>query len=219
MKPFVALTAIAAVMSLVACGPSQAELDAEKAKREADSLAMVAAAEHHYTVDAANSTVKWAAKVTGPAPYGHHGTIAMNSGSFSVKGGQIASGTFEVNMKSITPQDSAYQPEGSKQGTKTQLIAHLSTPDFFNVDTFPTATFKVTGMEGNTVTGDLTLRGKTNSEKVTDIVITEENGVAKATGKLVFDRQKYGVAWKHFLKDAILQDNIELSISLAGSAQ
>lgn len=219
MRLFQALTAVAAVMSMVACGPSEAELAAEKAKHEADSLALVAAAEHHYTVDATNSKVNWAANVTGPAPYGHFGVIALNSGSFSVKGGRLATGTFEVNMKSITPLDSAYQPEGSKQGTKAHLIGHLSTPDFFATDSFPTATFNVTGVDGNTATGDLTLRGKTNSEKVTDIVITEENGTAKATGKLVFDRQKYDVAWKHFLKDAILQDNIELTVELTGTAK
>jgi polyisoprenoid-binding protein YceI len=67
--------------------------------------------------------------------------------------------------------------------------------------------------------GDLTIRGTTNTEQVTDIVITENaDGTVTATGKLTFDRQKYGVAWKHFLKDAILADNIDLEISLNGKA-
>jgi polyisoprenoid-binding protein YceI len=54
---------------------------------------------------------------------------------------------------------------------------------------------------------------------VTDIVITENaDGTVTASGKLTFDRQKYGVAWKHFMKDAILSDNIDLEISLNGKA-
>ncbi|HEY0977352.1 MAG TPA: YceI family protein [Flavobacteriales bacterium] len=219
MKSQVVIAAGLVAVALVSCGPSEAEIKAAKEKATADSLAAAAAAEKSYTVDVANSSASWAAKVTGPAPYGHHGKIDFNSGSFSVKGGQLASGTFEVNMKSITPLDSAYQPEGSKQGTKTQLIGHLTTADFFAVDSFPTATFVVTSVEGNTATGELTVRGKKNTEKVTDIVITEDGANVKATGKLVFDRQKYGVAWKHFLKDAILSNDIELNLRIAGTAK
>lgn len=40
----------------------------------------------------------------------------------------------------------------------------------------------------------------------------------KATGKLTFDRQKYGVAWSSGAKDMVLNDNIELEIIIAGQA-
>jgi len=204
---------------LVACGPSEAEKQAAREKAVADSLAAAAAAEHNYTIDPAASTLNWAAKVTGPAPYGHNGTIALNSGSFTVQGGVLTKGAFEVNMTSINPTDESYQPEGSKQGTKSQLIGHLSTPDFFDSANHPTATMKITGGSGNSATADLTIRGTTNAETITDIVITENpDGTVKASGKLVFDRQKYNVAWKHYLKDAILADNIELTVELNGKA-
>lgn len=217
--PVLSVVALAAVV-LVACGPSEAEIKAAKEKATADSLAAAAAAEHAYTLDAGASTLNWAAKVTGPAPYGHHGTLAFNSGAFSVQGGLLKSGSFEVNMTSITPMDSAYQPDGAKEGTKANLIAHLSTPDFFDTANNPTAKLVITGVTGNTATADLTIRGKTNPETITDIVITENaDGTVKASGKLTFDRQKYGVAWKHFLKDAILSDSIELTVELTGKAQ
>ena len=99
------------------------------------------------------------------------------------------------------------------------LLGHLASPDFFAVDSFPTATFEIAAVEGNTATGKLTVRGKSNDEKVTDIVITEENGVAKASGKLSFDRQKYNVKWKAPMKDVVLNDAIELTVELTGNAQ
>ena len=68
-------------------------------------------------------------------------------------------------------------------------------------------------------TGKFTVRGVTSEEKVTDIVVTEENGVAKATGKLTFDRQKYSVKWKAPMKDVVLNDAIELTVELTGNAQ
>jgi len=204
---------------LVACGPSEAEKQAAREKAIADSIAAAAAAEHKYTIDAATSVLNWAANVTGPAPYGHNGTISFNSGEFTVQGGMLKAGSFEVNMTSINPTDDAYQPEGSKEGTKAQLIGHLSTPDFFDSAKHPGAKLSITGGSGNTATADLTIRGTTNPETITDIVITENaDGTVKATGKLVFDRQKYNVAWKHYLKDAILADNIELTVELNGKA-
>jgi len=213
------LSAAAAAVVLVSCGPSAEEQAAAREKAVADSLAAVAGKETAYTADLAASTIRWAGNVTGAKVYGHYGNIALNSGSFTVKGGQLVAGTFEVNMKAITPMDENYAPEGSKEGTKAALIGHLATGEFFQADSFPTAIFKVTSVEGNTATGELTVRNRTNTEKITDIVITEENGTAKATGKLVFDRQKYGVSWKHYIKDAVLSDNIELEVALSGNAQ
>jgi len=218
-SPVLSVVALAALF-LVACGPNEAEIAAAKEKVTADSLAAAAAAEHAYTLDASASMLNWAANVTGPAPYGHKGNISLNSGAFSVQGGLLKSGTFEVNMTSIAPTDSAYQPEGSKQGTKSQLIGHLTTAEFFDTANNPTAKLVITGVTGNTATADLTIRGTTNAETITDIVITENaDGTAKASGKLTFDRQKYGVAWKHFVKDAILSDSIELTVELTGTAQ
>jgi len=219
MKPFIALTATAAVLSIVACGPSEAEIAAAKEKAVKDSIEAAASMEKTYMVDAAASTIAWAGHTSGAKVYGHNGSISLNNGTITVKGGALLGGKFEVNMTAITPLDSNYAPDGSKEGTKANLLQHLTTADFFLTDSFPTATFVVQSVEGNTATGELTVKGKTNTEKITDITITEENGTAKAAGKLVFDRQKYGVAWKHFMKDVLLADDIELTIELVGNAQ
>lgn len=189
-------------------------MQAAREKAVADSLAAVAAAEHNYTVDAAGSTVNWRGTMLGIKS--HHGVVALAEGKLSVQGGLLKSGTFTVDMKSIAAQDSAYAPDNAKQGTRAMLLGHLTSPDFFAVDSFPTATFEVTSVSGNEATGKLTVRGRSNEEKVTGLVITEEGDAVKATGNLVFDRQKYGVKWSSGSKDAVLNDNIELKISLTG---
>ena len=211
MKPFIALTATAAVLSIVACGPSQTEIDAANAKKTADSLATAAAMEKTYAIDAAGSSVRWQGNMTGLKAYSHFGTIGVDGGAFMVKGGMLTGGSLLINMKGINPQDSGYSAEHPKE----DLIGHLSSADFFAVDSFPTATFKIISVEGNTATGELTLRGKTSTEKVTDIIVADEGDMAKVTGKLAFDRQKYGVAWKA-MKDMMLADNIEMEVSLSG---
>ncbi|MFN3875469.1 MAG: YceI family protein, partial [Flavobacteriales bacterium] len=138
MKPTI-LTITAAAAMLVACGPSEAEKQAAREKAIADSIAAAAAAEHKYTINPAASTLTWAGNVTGAKVYGHHGTLAFTSGEFTVQGGQLKAGSFVVDMNSITPTDDAYQPDGSKQGTRAHLVEHLKTADFFDVANHPTA--------------------------------------------------------------------------------
>ncbi|MBK6777574.1 MAG: YceI family protein [Flavobacteriales bacterium] len=122
-------------------------------------------------------------------------------------------------MKSYVMTDTNYAPDGAAQGTRANLMGHLMSPDFFAVDSSPTSTLKITAVTGNTATADLTVRGKTNSETITDIVVTPNaDGTVSASGKLAFDRQKYGVSWDSGSKDAVLNNNIELNVQLVGKA-
>ncbi len=218
MKPFIALTATAAVLSIVACGPSEAEIAAAKEKAVNDSIAAAASMEKTWTVDAASSNVGWTGTMAGIKS--HTGTLNFAEGSFTTKGPLLTGGTFVVDMKNYAMTDTLYAPDGSEKGTKAMLMGHLMSPDFFAVDTFPTATLKLTAVNGNTATGELTVRGKTNTESITDIVLTPNaDGTVSASGKLVFDRQKYGVAWDSGSKDAVLNNNIELVVNLTGKGQ
>lgn len=163
-----------------------------------------------YTVDTAASKIVWEGQML--KMHKHFGDLTISSGSLTVKGLQVTGGTFTANMKSISPTDSNY----TKDHPKAYLVGHLSGADFFAVDSFPTATFVIKSVNGNSATGDLTVRGRTNSETVTDIVVDTIGGV-KATGKLVFNRQKYGVAYvADKTKDMVLSDDIKLDISLVG---
>lgn len=204
-----------ATVALVACGPSEAEIKAAKEKATADSLATIAATERTVAIDAAASTVNWKGTMLGIKS--HNGTVALTDAKLTVKGPSVTAGSFAVDLSSIKPLDDAYAPDDAKQGTRSMLVGHLQSGDFFDVANHPNATFEITSVQGNTATGNLTVRGVTNEEKVTDIVVTDENGAISASGKLAFDRQKYGVAWSSGSKDAVLNDIIELEIALTGS--
>ena len=67
-------------------------------------------------------------------------------------------------------------------------------------------------MTAGTVMGNLTVRGKTNAETVSNVVFDEATGAA--TGVLTFNRQNYEVAYAATMKDMVLSDDIELTISL-----
>lgn len=163
-----------------------------------------------YKVDLDSSTVKWHGEIVGGIYY-HEGTVKLIEGSLGLSDNQIASGAFTIDLKSLKPSDKNYS---GKDKTPENLVAHLSSKDFFLVDSFPTATFVMKSADGNTVTGDLTVRGTTNEEKVTDVVVAKSDAGLTATGKLVFNRQKYGVAYKTNAKDKILSDDIVLDITI-----
>ncbi|MCS6935457.1 MAG: YceI family protein [Chitinophagales bacterium] len=156
------------------------------------------------------SVIKWRGEVLGVKE--HYGTVNFKEGTITVKGNTLAGGSFVADLTTIKPTDSNYDV---KQGhTPEKLVAHLSSPDFFDVKNYPTATFKIDSVSGNTATGTLTIRGKSNTETLTDVVITEaENGI-KASGKLNFDRKKYDVSFDMPVKDMVLSNNISLTIEL-----
>lgn len=204
-----------AALFLVACGPSEAEIQAAKEKATADSLATIAATERTVNVDVAASNVNWTGTMLGIKS--HNGTVALTDAKLMVKGPSVTGGSFTVDLSSIKPLDEAYAPDDAEQGTRSMLVGHLQSADFFDVANHPKASFEITSVEGNTATGKLTVRGVTNEEKVTDIAVTDDKGAITATGKLAFDRQKYGVAWSSGSADAVLNDMIELEVSLTGN--
>jgi polyisoprenoid-binding protein YceI len=210
------LSAAAAAVVLVSCGPSAEEQAKAREQAIADSIAAAASKEMTYTVDAASSKLMWEGNMTGAKVYSHSGDLKITSGTMMTKGPLLTGGEFTADMNSINPTDNGYSEEHPREG----LIVPLRSADFFAVDSFPTATLKITGTEGNTATADLTLRGMTNSEKITDIVLTTNpDGTVSAKGKLVFDRKKYNVTFPGPAKDMLLANDITLSVELMGKAQ
>jgi polyisoprenoid-binding protein YceI len=168
-----------------------------------------------YTVDTATSNVKWKGVMLGIKE--HFGNVKLTQGTLSTEGGAVKGGSFTVSLTSIQPTDSTYDAKAGY--TPEKLVGHLSSPDFFDVANFPTATFVIDSVNGSEATGTLTVRGKSNTETVKNIVVTEENATVKATGSLTFDRKKYGVAFDMPVKDMVISNDIELTIELTGAKQ
>ena len=163
------------------------------------------------TVDTTASEVMWKGSMVGM--YDHSGDVKLESGNVTVADGKITGGKFVIDLTSITPTDSNYKEDK----TPEKLVGHLSSEDFFHVEQYPTAPFDITGSEGNTVMGNLTVRGKTNPEKVENVVITEENGQMHLKGDIKFDRTKYDVAFKHPMKDMVISNDIEMNVTLVAN--
>jgi polyisoprenoid-binding protein YceI len=197
------LSAVALVATLLtSCGEATTT---EPGTAVNDSTASV------YTVDAAVSKVNWKGEVAGV--YGHNGTLNFKSASLQVNDSALVGGEFVVDMATIVPLDSVSYND-KPQHRITDLQGHLASKDFFQIDSFPTTTFVITKVEGKTVKGNLTVKGKTNEETLEIESFENKDGVVTASGKLTFDRQKYGLSFVHPGKDMILSDDIQLTISL-----
>ncbi|SOE20432.1 Polyisoprenoid-binding protein YceI [Spirosomataceae bacterium TFI 002] len=171
----------------------------------------VAIADGTVTIDAAASSVMWKGEMLGL--YSHEGTVPLKSGSITITDGAISAGNFEIDLTTINPTDDAYGEDNPKE----KLVGHLSSADFFNVEQFPTATFEITGSEGTSVMGNLTVRGITNPEKVENVVITQNENGTSMTGDLTFDRTKYDVNFSMPVEDKVLSNDIKISVSLAAA--
>jgi polyisoprenoid-binding protein YceI len=161
-------------------------------------------------VNIQKSSIEWHGKKIGKQ---HEGTIMLKSGSFELKDNKITSGNFVMDMNSITNTD--IKDEGSNQ----RLVGHLKSDDFFGVETYPTASFKITNSSGftsgkATVSGDITIKGKTESISF-DVVKTGNEFFAK----IELDRSKFDVRYSSNsffdnLGDKAIDDIFTLKVKL-----
>lgn len=200
------LTAISVSTILASCGGGETTSTEETTANEATA----AAEKGLWTVDPSATTIRWEGGTAGAQVYSHYGIIKVKEGKLETEGQSIVGGSFIIDMTSINPTDENY----SEEHPASDLVAHLGSDDFFSIEQHPTASFNVKSVSGNTITGDLTVRGKTNEETINIESVEMVDGTMTAKGRLVFDRQKYDVAWAHYLQDVVLSDDITLDITL-----
>jgi polyisoprenoid-binding protein YceI len=160
-------------------------------------LCGAAAADVKLTGD--NTKVEW----TGTKPNGKH-TGGFKTVTGSIKGSDPASAAIEVTFHT----DSLYSDNPG-------LTAHLKNPDFFDVKTYPTATFKSTKVEKDgaryKVTGDLTLCGKTKSISFpADIQMA--GGKTTLAADFSINRLDFGCGTK--FPDSKIANKVQLSVKV-----
>lgn len=160
------------------------------------------------------SKITWTGKkVTGE----HSGTIKIKQGTLEIADGMLTSGRVSADMTSMDCTD-----EMSDE-YKQKLIGHLKSPDFFDVASFPDASFNLNSMEKAPtgqyiVKGDLIIKGKSNPIEFPARVTMSDNSVV-VDADVTFDRAKYDVQYGsgsffEGLGDNLIYDEVTLSIHL-----
>ncbi len=167
-------------------------------------LSLLVATSVHANVDLAKSSFKWTgSKVT----ESHFGNVSLKSADLKVKEGKITDGNFVMDLNTLKVKDLS----GS---TADKLLGHLKSGDFLEVEKYPTATLKLTKVTDKTMTGKLTIKGKT--ETVTFPYTKKGN---KLTGTMKFDRTKFGIIYNsgNFFKDLgdkLIKDEVTLDFNV-----
>lgn len=166
----------------------------------------------------AKSNIDWTGKkVTGA----HNGTIDIKAGTLTLNDGKLTAGNFVIDTTSIKILDIT-DPD-----TNAQFAGHLASEDFFAIDSYPEATFTITGTNpvndsNSLVTGDLTIKGITHPLSFVADITTNADTVT-ASGKIIVDRTKYEMKFRsgNFftnLGDTLIYNEFELDVQLTASA-
>jgi polyisoprenoid-binding protein YceI len=129
LKSTLALSLLA--VFAVACGSKSNTVETSEAKEvvSADDATAI-------TVNTQNSMVTW----IGSKPTGkHNGSISIADGEIMVNNSEIVGGNFTIDITSLKALDMEEGTDGYNN-----LVGHLMSPDFFDAENHPTATFEVT---------------------------------------------------------------------------
>ncbi len=163
-----------------------------------------------WILDPAHSQVQFSVKHLGISTV--RGTFQQFSGSIVEENGQATGATIEIDVASLNTGND-------------QRDGHLRSPDFFDAENFPKATFSLTKFEraGDdvTATGDLTIRGITKPVTLTGDI----GGPAKdpwgnqkvsATLETKLPRKEWGLVWNVALEAGglLVSEDVKLSIDI-----
>ena len=145
--------------------------------------ATASAADSKYTLSGKNTHVTFVGTKTNGK---HTGGFKTLHGSATVSGNDLT--TLKIEVEILT--DSLYSDDA-------KLTGHLKSPDFFAVKDNPKASFKSTRVEktasGYSITGDLTLLGKTKS--VTFQATASAGDTLALSSEFSIDRNDWGMSY------------------------
>lgn len=186
---------------------------------EAEAAAVSESTSEKYTVNVGESTIHW----KGFKPTGTHtGTINLENGTFKTSDGQLQSGSFLIDMKSINVTD--LESGDGKENLEAHLMGTVEGKegDFFNVTKFPNAAFEITGTEaienGKTrLSGNLTIKGQKHNISFPVMISNEGDMMSLESEAFTIDRTTWGVNYGSKsifdnLGDKFINDDMELKI-------
>ena len=169
--------------------------------------------EKYVAIDTMESVITWTGSMA-ISSESHTGYVYLSKGELMIENGQLVGGAAEINMNSIE--------YGDKRNTNTP-IKHLKSPDYFDVEKFPTSTIAITRVDsvnGNNIkiTGNLTIKGVTNSVTFPAYMKVQDEFIM-ANGRLTIDRTDWGIRYRSGkfyddFADQIVSDSIEFQIKI-----
>ena len=173
-----------------------------------------------HPLDLAESRVMW----TGRNLLNRHdGSLRLKSGEVEIAGGELVGGSFVFDMQEIACRDLAGDP------LHEVLIAHLLSDDFFEVEKYPEASFRITtassledaspGAPDTAIRGVLNLKGTDGGiDFLVTTGITPEGKLA-AQASFTIDRTRWNVIYgsgKFFrsLGGHLVNDLIEIQLRI-----
>lgn len=166
----------------------------------------------------------------------HNGTVNITSGELMMKEGMLTGGKFTFDMNSITVLDL------TDEGMNGKLTGHLKSADFFETETYPEATFEITGIEAidgtmidqslekgdlvptHAITGNLTAKGITKSITFNAKVDMMDDKLIAETNMFFLDRTEWNVQFKSKkisakFKDDFINDEMGIRIKVVADQQ
>ena len=206
----------------MSCTPKSAE-EAKTGK----AMAVKEANGIEYSLITEKSEIRW----RGTKPAGeHYGTVDLKEGLLVLENDQISGGSFTIDLNTIVNEDL----EGDMN---SRLVGHLKSEDFFFTENYPEAIFEIVSVKDisddasdeeitttHEITGNLTMRGKTNSISFPAMIQAEDDRIKVKTNEFSIDRTKWGVNFKSKtvfaeFKDDFISDmmNIKLEVEFVVS--
>lgn len=202
----VAFTFAIAVMAVACSDPADKTKDALVNEPQGDSKAAAPEGGTTYALTDASEIKFVGSKVISGS---HEGGFKGVTGNIKVVDGKIyADGPISIDMNSIWSDNN-------------KLTGHLKNKDFFEVEIYPTSTFLITdvssGVEGYSVTGDLTMHGTTKSITFDSSIDISDEEVS-LTAEFDINRKDWGIDYRG-PADNVINDNVVLNLLIAASAK
>ena len=167
---------------------------------------------HAAEVDLTQSSIQWTgSKVTGSS---HTGKVIPKSIKVVATDGVIKSAEVVMDLKTFTVTDITGK-------SAQRFLKHMKSDDFFDVETFPTASLSLTSVQDGIARGQLTIKDKTHP-----VIFKIQQTKNVYTGQLKFDRTKFGMIYGSgsFFKnlgDKVIKDEVvvDFSIVLKGGSK
>ena len=179
-----------------------------------------------FRLDTAQSIIRW----TGRSPFNYHsGTVRLAGGEIVLHQGRLVSARFTAARTGIANEDI------TDPALNALLIAHLRSPDFFDVTQHPTAQFTADsaqriaactdGTPNHLLRGTFTLRGISGPLEFPVLIATTGDGQRlTGQGQFEFDRTAYGSHYGsgklfRFLGKHLVNDLIHLHVKIHAERQ